>query len=110
MTKTLLLFCLALACGLLVGWIFFYGLHRTVQALPSARRPALLLGASLLARMALLLLGCWLLILAGAGWQQLLAALFGILAMRLLVLRRYGGLALRERGADNTAGSREQAR
>jgi len=50
---------LAFIGGLAVGWIFFYGLHRTVRALPETGRPALLLGGSLLLRMGLLL---------GAGW------------------------------------------
>ncbi|MFE8032618.1 ATP synthase subunit I [Thiohalocapsa marina] len=78
----------ALLCGLAVGWVFFYGLQRTVQALPHVRRPALLIGLSLLLRLALLWAGLSLLIRVGGQWQHLLAAMVGMLLMRSLLVRR----------------------
>lgn len=81
---------LALSGGLAVGWIFFYGLHRTVRALPETGRPALLLGGSLLLRMGLLLGAGWLLFRLGGGLEHLLAAFVGVLLARFLILRRLG--------------------
>ncbi|MCF7985121.1 MAG: hypothetical protein K9L70_12020, partial [Thiohalocapsa sp.] len=92
MTDTTLLFALAFAGGLAVGWVYFYGLYRTVRALPRAGRPALLLGASLLLRAGILIGGAWLLLRAGAGAGHLLAALAGVLAMRVLLVGRFGNL------------------
>ena len=88
----LLALALAFAGGAGVGWLFFYGLYRTVKALPGSRHPALLLGASLLLRAALLIGGGWLLLRAGAGAAHLLAALAGVLAARLLLVGRVGNL------------------
>jgi len=80
----------ALLGGLAVGWVFFYGLHRTVQALARTRHPAQLLAASLLARIALLGAAFWLLLQAGGDWPHLLAAFAGVMLMRLILLRRFG--------------------
>jgi F1F0 ATPase subunit 2 len=77
----------ALLGGLAVGWAFFYGLHRTVQALPRTRRPGLLIGVSLLLRMGLLLAAAGLLLRAGGQWQHLLAAFIGVMFMRFVLLR-----------------------
>jgi F1F0 ATPase subunit 2 len=81
---------LAFLGGLAVGWIFFYGLHRTVRALPEADRPALLLVASLMLRMGLLLGGGWLLFRLGGGLEHLLTAFVGVMLVRFLLLRRLG--------------------
>lgn len=82
---------LVFAGGLAVGWGFFYGLHRTVEALPGARRPGLLIGASLLVRLALLFAAGALLLHAGGEWQQLLAAVTGVLITRFILLWRFYG-------------------
>ena len=81
---------LALLGGLTVGWVFFYGLHRTVRSLPGSDRPALLLIVSLLLRMVLLLGAGWLLFRLGGGLEHLLAAFVGIMLARFLLLRRLG--------------------
>jgi F1F0 ATPase subunit 2 len=81
---------LAFIGGLAVGWVFFYGLHRTVRALPEADRPALLLVASLLLRMGLLLGAGWLLLRLGGDLEHLLSAFIGIMLVRFLLLRRLG--------------------
>jgi F1F0 ATPase subunit 2 len=83
------------AAGAALGWIFYTGLYRTVRALGHARRPALLLGGSLLLRMLVLLTGFWLLLLAGErwagdGWVALVPGLLGVIVVRILLLRRYG--------------------
>ena len=85
----------AFGIGAALGWLFYAGLYRTVRALPSARHPALLLSGSLALRMLLLLLGFFLLLVAGEhwtgdGWLGLVPALVGVIAVRVLLLRRYG--------------------
>ncbi len=84
------LFLSAFLGGLAVGWIFFYGLHRTVQALPRARHPTLLLAVSLLLRLALLGTGTALLLFAGGDWPHLLAGFAGVMLMRLILVLRFG--------------------
>lgn len=76
--------------GLALGWVFFYGLHRTVRALPGSDRPALLLIISLLLRMGLVLGAGWLLFRLGGGLEHLLAAFVGVVLARILLLRRLG--------------------
>jgi len=85
----------AFGAGAGLGWLFYTGLYRTVQALGRAQHPALLLGASLLLRMLLLLAGFWVLLKAGEhwtadGWTTLMPGLLGVIAARALLLRRYG--------------------
>lgn len=86
--------------GLAVGWAFFNGLRRTVQALPDARRPGLLIGVSLLLRMALLLGAGWLLFRVGGRLEHLLAAFLGVMLVRFLLLRRGGGAGAPKRPED----------
>jgi F1F0 ATPase subunit 2 len=81
---------LALLGGSLVGWVFFHGLRRTLQALPEARHPGLLIGISLLLRLALLLGAGWLLFRLGGELEHLLAAFVGVMLVRFLLLRRLG--------------------
>jgi F1F0 ATPase subunit 2 len=88
----------ALIGGLALGWAFFYGLHRTVQALPQARHPARLLILSLLLRLALLGLAFWLLVAVGGQWPELLAAFVGIMLMRLILIRQLGETGPRPKG------------
>jgi len=80
----------ALIGGLALGWAFFYGLHRTVQALPQTRHPARLLVLSLLLRLALLGVAFWLLVAVGGQWPELLAAFAGVMLMRLILIRQLG--------------------
>lgn len=85
----------AFVTGAALGWLFYAGLYRTVLELGRARHPALLIGGSLLLRMLALLAGFWLLLQAGQrwtgdGWTTLVPGLLGIIAVRALLLRRYG--------------------
>jgi F1F0 ATPase subunit 2 len=91
---------LTFAVGAALGWLFYAGLYRTVRELVHARRPALLVGVSLLVRMAVLLAGLWLVLRLGTGWfggegpgggwLALVPALLGLLVVRTLLLHRYG--------------------
>lgn len=75
---------LSAAAGFVLGALYFAGLRLTTLALTRARRPALLMIASLIGRMALLLAGIW---LVGAGdWRRILAATIGVVAARAFVL------------------------
>lgn len=77
-----------LAVGSLLGLGFFGALLLTVRALPRARHPGLLALASLLARLALVAGGLFLLV--GGGVPALAAALVGMLAVRTVLVRRAG--------------------
>jgi F1F0 ATPase subunit 2 len=73
--------------GAALGLGYFGGLWLTVQRLPNVRRPGLLILASFLGRMTLLLFA--ILWLAAGHFDRLLAALAGLLAARLLLIRRW---------------------
>ena len=79
MTEALLLG-LALIVGCVLGAIYFGGLWLTVRELPTARRPALLMLASLLGRLAITLVGFYL--VSGGRWERLLLALLGFVCVR----------------------------
>lgn len=87
-----------LSAGLLTGGCYFGGLWWTVRRLPSARSPRALYLASLVVRMALLLLVCRAL-LTGWGWPSLLAAVPGLALARILLVHLAIG-----RSAITTAG------
>lgn len=69
-----------------VALFYFGGLWLTVRALPSARRPGLLLAASFVGRMAILLIALYLVI--DGRWERLLAAMAGLLLTRYLIIQR----------------------
>lgn len=78
---------LAVLAGFLLGGIFFGGLWWTVNKLAANTSPAVLLIMSFLVRTAVLLAGFYFLL--EAGWQYLLAAMFGFLAARTVVTFKY---------------------
>lgn len=80
---------LAGAVGCLMGWLYFRGLWETLQRLPRQRHPALWMLGSLLLRMAIVLAGFALLARWGS-WPAVLAALAGMLLVRLALQRRLG--------------------
>lgn len=86
MTGELLPLVAALLGGALLGAFYLWALWVTTRRMTTARRPALLLVASLLGRMAVLLGGFWL--IADGRWERLLAALAGFVVARVLTLRR----------------------
>ncbi|NBC14460.1 MAG: hypothetical protein GVY09_14190 [Gammaproteobacteria bacterium] len=100
----------AFGAGAGLGWLFYTGLYRTVQHLGRARHPALLIGGSLLLRMLLLLAGLWVVLMAGErwtgdGWTTLVPGLLGVIAVRALLLRRYGRPGGRPAGKAESAGA-----
>ncbi|MDT8322409.1 MAG: ATP synthase subunit I [Xanthomonadales bacterium] len=73
--------------GAALGLLYFSGLWATVRRLRDSRRPAVLMLGSLLARLALALLGFYFIARFG-GWAQLLLAALGFTGARLFALRR----------------------
>ena len=86
---TLLPLGLAFAAGVLLGLVFYLGLWATLSRLGRVRHPALLVLASLLLRMTAAAAGLAVLARWGA-WPAVLAALAGMLLVRLALLRRLG--------------------
>ncbi len=78
----------AFVSGGALGLLYFLGLWATVRQLPALRWAPLWLLASLVLRLALLLAGLYW--IGGADWRRFVAALLGIILMRLLVTRRLG--------------------
>lgn len=78
----------AAAWGLLLGWGYFYGLWRTLAALPARRRPRRWLAVSYALRSAAALLGFWLVLRIDSTGFFLTVA--GFFAMRSVLTRRLG--------------------
>lgn len=76
---------LGVVAGACLGLVFFGGLWWTTQRLVTAREPGLLLAGSLIARLAILALG--LIVLARADPAALVGALFGLIAVRIVMIR-----------------------
>lgn len=74
---------LAGAAGGVLGMIFFGGLWWTVGKVVSSEQPAPWLLASLMARMAIALVGFY--FVSGGHWERLTACLVGFVFARLLV-------------------------
>jgi len=79
----LLVGCLA---GMGLGAFYFGTLWATVRHLPESRRPALLSLGSFLGRLAVLLVGFYLIM--GEQWERLLAGVLGFLVVRKLFTSR----------------------
>jgi F1F0 ATPase subunit 2 len=77
----------ALAAGVLLGTIYFGGLWLTVRRLTGARNPALMFVGSYFLRGAAVFAGLLGVALTG-GWQLLLVCLAGLMAVRLVLVRR----------------------
>jgi F1F0 ATPase subunit 2 len=75
--------------GGILGALYFGGLWWTVRLMPDARHPLRLYFGSLMARLAIVLVGFWYL-LVGSGWQQLVACLIGFVGARVVLVRRLG--------------------
>ncbi len=83
MNETLTMILIFIA-GLALGTLFFGGLWLTVRKAVSSTKPALLIMGSFVFRIALVLVGFY---LVGAGnWQRLLIALTGFIVARFLVI------------------------
>ncbi|NLB20334.1 MAG: ATP synthase subunit I [Clostridium sp.] len=79
---------LAFIGGILLGIFFFGGLYLTVERMQKVKHPALFMIFSLLLRMAILLLGFFLLM--NNQYQNLLAALVGVIVSRFFLIRKLG--------------------
>jgi len=79
---------IAFAGGMAIGTVYFAGLWWTVQRLPHARRPWLLMLGSSFLRTAFAVALLWL--LSGGAWQALVAALLGFVLTRLAITRVLG--------------------
>lgn len=84
----LLALTVAFVFGAALGLLYFLGLWATVRRLPTLRWAPLWLLASLVLRLALLLGGLYW--IGGADWRRFMAALLGIVLVRLWVTRRLG--------------------
>ena len=89
----------ALAAGVGLGFVYFYGLWLTVRLVVSRRTPAWLL-LSALVRLTILLVGLY--ALGQGDWRRLVAAMGGILLVRVAMTRRLTAMqALRGEGASS---------
>lgn len=88
MTTRIIYFVVVFTAGIGLGAFYFGGLWLTVRAFPTARRPALLALGSFAGRMAVTLVGFYL--VSGGRWERLLVALTGFLLMRGVLVRRWG--------------------
>lgn len=78
-------FVVGVVAGACLGLVFFGGLWWTTQRLFSARQPGLLLAGSLLAR--LVILGLSLVVLAQVDPAALIGAMFGLIGVRIAMVR-----------------------
>ncbi len=76
------------ATGAALGFFYFGALWLTVKRLPQAARPAWLAAGSFVLRNAAALLGFY--HIMDGRWERLLAGLAGFLAMRSVLVRRWG--------------------
>ena len=76
---------LSMAGGFAAGFFFFGGLYLTTQMLPRARRPGLLVFASLIVRTMIIGIGAWL-VAAHASVPSLLAYMIGAIIVRILLV------------------------
>lgn len=79
---------LSLGAGIGLGIFYFCGLWLTVRRLTTARRPVLMSLSSFFGRLAVVLLGFY--FVMGGRWERLIACLVGFLAVRVVVVRRWG--------------------
>jgi len=82
----------AVVIGLLAGTVFFGGLYLTTRAIPTARRPGLLVAGSFASRLAVILGGAWFAASTGglpaAGLYMAMVIAVRMIAVRL-TRRRY---------------------
>ena len=86
--ETLIPLILAFAAGGLIGALAFGGLWLTVRRLPTSRRPGLLLLCSFVARLGVCL--PLIFVVMGGHWERLVACFAGLLAVRTVMIRRWG--------------------
>lgn len=78
----------ASAVGVGLGWLYFWGLWKTVNRLPDAPRPHNTIMWSYFLRLGVTLAGFYLVM--WGDWLRLVAALVGFMIMRAILVRRWG--------------------
>jgi F1F0 ATPase subunit 2 len=76
------------SAGVVLGFLAFGGLWLTVRRLPTSRRPGLLLLGSFVARIGICV--PLFLVVMGGHWERLAACFVGYLAVRTILIRRWG--------------------
>ncbi len=74
--------------GSVLGILFFGGLYWSVNQLPKAKHPGLLMTASLMVRMAILLTGLY--FLMAGDIKNLLAAVAGVMLVKFAMIAKIG--------------------
>lgn len=72
--------------GVVLGLVFFGGLYWSVNKLPTVKNPALLMMGSMVARMAILLVGLY--FLMAGDIKNLLAAVVGVMVIKFVMIAR----------------------
>ncbi len=88
-TRLIAILAAGFSLGTVLGAIYFRALWLTVSTLERSKRPALRLALSLALRF-LLVLAVFYATVRYGGWQPLLAAAAGFIAVRFLAVRRLG--------------------
>lgn len=81
-------FLVSITVGMMLGCAYFGGLWFTIQRLPTAKYPTILVLSSLILRLGVTVFGFFL-IMAG-HWDRLMFGLLGFLFMRFLLVRHWG--------------------
>jgi len=87
MHHDLLSLALMFAGGMILGGLYFSGLWFTVQRIQQEKHPAFWIIASLVFRMALLLIAFYFVLSVGS-WVHLLAVLAGFIVLRMISTRK----------------------
>jgi F1F0 ATPase subunit 2 len=81
----------SLIAGFILGAGFFWSLWLTVQRIPTASNPGLLMFGSYLVR-TIIVVGAFYFIMDGM-WQRMVALIIGFILARMVVVRRTGQLS-----------------
>lgn len=76
---------LSMLAGGALGFIFFWGLWKTVQSMSRVKRPFLWMFASFLVRLSIVLMGFY--VIMQIQWQLMAVALMGFIFARFGVIR-----------------------
>ena len=79
----------AFAAGLALGAFYFISLWQSVQRLPVADSPARMMLVSFVVRMGVVMAGFYL-VMGGAHWERLAAAMLGFIIMRKILTYNLG--------------------
>lgn len=79
---------LALAAGIILSIIYFVGLWYTVKNIGKMRRPHVVIAASFLARISIVLLGFYFVLLF--NWSYLLLAFLAFIVTRQIIINKIG--------------------